>query len=167
MPKVSLHVRRCLAPKYLKNCFVRRPHIYREDPWIKTRLKSEFVSVPGNGLQYILYPSQQELKGNPISPEQELIPAVVFLRASFLWIRLICAIVAEQVRRDIVDLHAGSMVQHLQILKYRLPDLIQVLLRENREGSPLSDLVLCTDRTTAVSTTTCLHHLCGGHEKCI
>lgn len=54
-------------------------------------------------------------------------PAVVFLRASFLWIRLICAIVAEQVRRDIMDLHAGSMVQHLQVLKYRLPDLVQVL----------------------------------------
>lgn len=66
-----------------------------------------------------------------------------------------------------MDLHAGSMVQHFQILKYRLPDLIQVLLRENRERSPLSDLVLCTDRATAVSTTTCLHHLCGGHEKYI
>lgn len=72
-------------------------------------------------------------KRKPPSPEQDLVPAVVFLRASFLWIRLICAIVAEQVRRDIMDLHTGSMVQHLQVLKYRLPDLIQVLYRKNRE----------------------------------
>lgn len=75
------------------------------------------------------------------------VPAVVFLRASFLWIRFICAIVAQQVRRDIVDLHAGSMVQHLQVLKYCLPDLIQVLFRKknNREGSSPTDLMLCSE----------------------
>lgn len=47
-----------------------------------------------------------------------------------------------------MDLHAGSMVQHLQVLKYCLPDLIQVLLRKkkkNREGSSPTDLMLCSE----------------------
>lgn len=96
------------------------------------------------------------------------VPAVVFLRASFLWIRFICAIVAQQVRRDIVDLHAGSMVQHLQVLKYCLPDLIQVLFRKKKKQRRIitnrSDALL---RATTVSTTACLHRLCGGHEKCL
>lgn len=44
-----------------------------------------------------------------------------------------------------MDLHAGSMVQHFEILKYCLPDLIQVLHRKNREGSPQRDLAVCTE----------------------
>lgn len=45
-----------------------------------------------------------------------------------------------------MDLHAGSMVQHLQVLKYCLPDLIQVLLRKKkREGSSPTDLMLCSE----------------------
>lgn len=97
-------------------------------------------------------------KGKPPSPEEDLVPAVVFLRASFLWIRLICAIIAEQVRRDIMDLHTRSMIQHLQILKYRLPDLIQVLCKKKRNDH--SEIWQC-----APTTATCLHHLCGGHEN--
>lgn len=30
-----------------------------------------------------------------------------------------------------MDLHAGSMVQHFQVLKYRLPDLVQILQGQN------------------------------------
>ncbi|KAG9349057.1 hypothetical protein JZ751_029375 [Albula glossodonta] len=49
-------------------------------------------------------------------------------------IGLIRALVAQQVRGNIVDLDTGGVVQHLQVLEHRGADLFQVLRKQSGEG---------------------------------
>lgn len=54
-------------------------------------------------------------------------PGVVFLSPPLVRIGLVVAFIAQHVRGDVVDLDTGRMVQHLQVLKHCLTDLLQVL----------------------------------------
>lgn len=59
-----------------------------------------------------------------------------------------------------MDLHAGSMVQHFQILKYCLPDLIQVLFRKKKKKNKQRGIITNRSdallRATMVSTAACI-----------
>lgn len=41
------------------------------------------------------------------------VPVIVLLRAPLFWIRLICAVITQEIRRDVMDLDAWGVVQHL------------------------------------------------------
>lgn len=54
-------------------------------------------------------------------------PGVVLLSSPLIGVGLVVALVAQHVGRDVVDLDAGCVVQHFQVLKHRLTDLLQIL----------------------------------------
>lgn len=60
-------------------------------------------------------------------------PGVVLLSSPLIGVGLVVALVAQHVGRDVVDLNAGRVVQHFQVLKHRLTDLLQIL--QTREHS--------------------------------
>lgn len=77
-------------------------------------------------------------------------PSVVFLGPPLVRVGLVGAFVAQHVRRNVVDLDAGRVVQHLQVLKHRLTDLLQVLHRPVTKTMDFSSchlLPVCSQQT--------------------
>lgn len=65
-------------------------------------------------------------------------PAVVLLRTSLFGISLISPIVCQEVCGDIMNLDTRRMVQHLQVFKDCLADLVQILV-ERKEKSAAAE----------------------------
>lgn len=65
-------------------------------------------------------------------------PGVVLFRAPLVWVRLIVAFVVKHIWGNIMDLDARGVVEHLQILKNCLTDLLQVLQMHRRDTAAIS-----------------------------
>lgn len=84
-------------------------------------------------------------------------PDVVLFCSPLVWVRLVVAFVVKHIRGNVMDLDTRGMVEHLEILKNCLTDLIQVLQMHRQQIDAvtiLSGFPLVNKRTS--SSETCL-----------
>lgn len=96
--------------------------LYCSRPKPKASYRQECAQLLSLHSPYVKLPGQ-----NPCSQATAPRPAVVLLGTPFLCVRLIGPFVGQEVCRHIVNLDTRRVVQHLQVFKDCLADLVQIL----------------------------------------